>query len=176
MRIYLEYILLLESIIEGVDYLDAMDSINELFDQLQHALANEDYDTAQSLLDEISRQLERLREPQYQNAASTASEIDPSLLDGDAYNTAQDLRNQLRDLEGIQGFENYLESVERYMQALTSFEQGDLEAAEEAIVEGLSLLEQGENLADAEVQRYYTALRGALNSLRMQIKGQPDQG
>ena len=176
MRTYLEYIHLLESITKGVDYLDAMKTINELFDELQHALANEDYDTAQSLLEEISQELQRLKDFQYQDAASTASNLDPSLLDGDAYNTAQDLRNQLRDLEGIQGFENYLESVERYMQALDSFEQGDLEAAEEAIAQALSLLEQGENLADPEIQRYYTALRGALNSLTMQIRGQPDQG
>jgi len=64
------------------------------------------------------------------------------------------------------------------MEALSYFEQGDLEAAEEAIGQGLSLLGQGENLADAEVQRFYTALRGAFNSLKtqMQIRGQPDQG
>ena len=178
MRIYLEYILLLESIMEGVDYLKEMDTINELFDQLQNALANKDYEIAQRLLEEISEQLQLLKDPQFQNAASTASKLDPNLLDGDAFNIAQDLENQLRDLEGIQGFENYLESVGRYMEALRALERGDLEAAEGAIDQGLSLLGEGENLSDAEVQRFYTALRGAFNSLRtqMQIKGQPDQG
>ena len=176
MRIYLAYIFLLESIIEGVDYLETMGNINELFDQLQHALAKEDYEEAQRLLEEISELLQPLKDPQYQNAASTASELDPSLLDGDAFNIAQDVRSQLRDLEGIQGFENYLESLRRYMEALSSLEQGELEAAEEALDQGLSLLGQGENLADADVQRFYTALRGAFNSLRMRIRGQPDQG
>ncbi len=177
MNIYLEYILLLESITEGVDHLKEMDSINELFDQLQHALANEDYENAQSILDKISEQLQQLlKDPQYQDAASTASELDPSLLDGDAFNTAQDVKNQLKDSEGIQAFENYLESLREYMEALSSLEQGDTEAAEEAIAQGLSLLGEGENLADAQVQRFYTALRGAFNSLRMRIKGQLPPG
>ena len=183
MRIYNEYILLLESILGGDDYLKAMDAINELFDQLQHALAEKDYENAQRLLEEISEQLQLLKDQQYQNAASTASEIDPSLLDGDAFNTAQDVKNQLKDLEGIQGFENYLEGVRGYMEALSSFEQGDLEAAGNAIDQGLSLLGQGEsglggNLGDADIQRFYTGLRGAFDSLRsqMQIRGQPDQG
>ena len=178
MRTYIEYILLLESIIKGVDYLKAMDSVNELFDQLQHALASKDYENAQRLREEISEQLQRLKDPQYQDAASTASELDPSLLDGNAFNTAQDVKNQLKDLEGIEGFENYLESVSRYMEALSYFEQGDLEAAEEAIGQGLSSLGQGEGLSDADVQRFYTALRDAFSSLsaRMQIRGQPDPG
>ena len=176
MRIYLEYIRLLESIIDGVEYLNAMDTLNELFDKLQHALANEDYENAQELLEEISEQLQQLKDSQYQDAASTASELEPSLLEGDAFNTAQDLRSQLRDIEGIQGFENYLESLREYMEALSAFEQGDTEAAEEAIDQGLQLLGQGENLADAQLQRFYTALRGAFGSLGMRIRGQPDQG
>jgi len=177
-RIYLEYILLLESIMEGVNYLNAMDAINELFDQLQHAVANKDYENARDFLEEISEQLQLLEDPQYQNAASTASELDQSLLDGEAFNIAQDVKDQLKDLEGIQGFENYLESVRRYMEALSYFEQGDLEAAEEAIGRGLSLLGQGESLTDAQIQRFYTALRGAFNSLTTQMRtsGQLDQG
>ncbi len=98
------------------------------------------------------------------------------MLDGDAYSTAQDLKNQLRDLERVEGFEDYLESVGRYMEALSYFEEGDMEAAEEAILQGLLLLGEGESVADPEVQRFYAALRGAFNSLAMQISGQPDQG
>ena len=183
MRIYREYILLLESIIEGDDYLKAMDTINELFDQLQHALANKDYETAQRLMEEIYEQLQLLKGPQYQNAASKASEIDPSLLDSDAFNTAQDVKNQLKDSEEIQGFENYLESLQRYIEALSYFDTGNREAAEEAIALGLSLLGQGEsglggNLGDSDIQKFYTGLRGAFNSLKMemQTRGQPDPG
>ena len=178
MRIYDEYILLLESIINGVDYLKTMDSIDKLFDQLQHALASENYETAQHLLEEILERLQLLKDPQFQNAASTASELDPSLLDGTAFNTAQDVRNRLKDLEGIQEFENYLEAVMEYIEALSLFEEGNLEATEEAINQGLLLLGQGENLADIDVQRFHTALREDFNSLsaRMQLKDQPEQG
>jgi len=176
MRIYLSYTFLLESIMKGVDYLEAMNNANELFNQLQHALASKDYETAQRLLQEISEQLQHLKEPEYQDAASTASKLDTSLMDGAAFNTAQDMKNQLKDLEGIQGFENYLESVRKYIEALSYFEQENLTAAEEAIDQGLSLLGQGETLGDAEVKRFYTALGGAFQSLRMQIRGQPDQG
>ena len=177
MRIYLEYILLLESIIKGVDYLREMGSIRELFDQLQHELASKDYENAQSLLQEILRKLQLLMDQQYQKAANTASELDPSLLTGDAYNVAQDVKNQIKDLQGLQGFESYLDSVMKYMAALGSFEQGDLEGTEGAIDEGLeSLGRQGEGAVDPEVQRFYTALRNAFNSLRMQVRGQPDQG
>jgi len=176
MRIYLEYIFLLESILEGVDYLREMDYTRELFDQLQHALASKDYENAQRLLQEISEQLQLLKDPQHQKVATTASKLDPSLLEGAAFNTAQDVKNQLKDLHGIQGFENYLECVNRYMEALSYFEQGDLEASETAIGQGLTSLGWGEGAADAEVQKFYTALREAFNSLKMQKRDQPDQG
>ncbi len=175
--IYLEYILLLESIKKGVDYLTAMDSINELFDQLQHALASKDYERAQGLLQEISEKLQLLVDPQYQEAATTASELDTSLLKGDAYNVGQDVKNQLKDLFGLQGFENYLNCVREYMEAASYFEQDDLKAAEEAIEKGLVSLErQGEGAVDSEVQKFYKGLRGAFNSLEMQVRGQPPQG
>jgi tetratricopeptide (TPR) repeat protein len=176
MRVYFEYVSLLESIMEGVDYLNAMDMMNDLFDQLQHALATGNYENAQSLLQEISNQLQLLKDPQYQGAAATASGLDPSLFDGAAFNIAQDLQNQLKDLEGIEEFENYLESLMKYMEALNYYEQGDIEAAEEAIDEGLFLSGQGEDSANTEVQRYFNALQSAFNSLRMQIRGQPLPG
>ena len=181
MRIYDEYILLLESIINGVDYLKTMDSIDELFNQLQHAIASKNYETAQQLLEEIFRQLQLLKDPQYQNASSTASKLDPSLLNGTAFNTAQDVRNRLKDLEGIHEFENYLEAVRKYMEALSLFEEGsleDLEAAEKVINQGLSLLGQGENLTDIDVQRFHTALKEDFNSLsaRIQLRDQPEPG
>lgn len=176
MRIYLAYISLLESIEKGVDYLNVMDNVNNLFDQLQHAIANQDYASVPELLQQISNQLQLLKGSNYQNAASAASKIDPSLLDGSAFNTAQDLKNLLKDLEGIQGFENYLESVAKYAEALNYVDQGDLQAAEEAIEQGTSLLGQGQTLSDLYVQKYYTALENAFNTLKMRIRGPQPEG
>lgn len=175
-KIYLAYVHLLESIVKGADYLNVMDNINKLFDQLQHAIANQDYESVQGLLQEISEQLQLLKDPNYQNAASAASKLDPSLLNGLAFKTAQDLKNLLKDLEGIEGFENYLESVAKYVEALEYADQENFEAAEESIEQGISLLGQGEKLSDLYVQKFYTALESAFNSLRMRIRGQPDQG
>jgi hypothetical protein len=176
MRIYLAYISLLESIEKGVDYLNVMDNVNNLFDQLQHAIANQDYASVPELLQQISNQLQLLKGPNHQNAASIASKIDPSLLDGSAFNTAQDLKNLLKDLEGIQGFENYLGSVAKYAEALNYVDQGDLQAAEEAIEQGTSLLGQGQTLSDLYVQKYYTALENAFNTLKMRIRGPQPEG
>lgn len=175
--IYLEYISLLESILKGVDYLKEMDDIWELYGQLQHALASKDYEHARELLQEISEKLQPLKNPQYQEAATTASELDPNLLEGEAYNVAQDVKNQLKDLQGLERFETYLNSVREYMKASSLLEKGDTEAAEEAIVEGLGLLgEEGQGEGDPEIQRFHSSLRTAFNSLRMQLRGQPEQG
>jgi len=176
MRIYLAYIHLLESIKQGVDYLNIMDNVNKLFDQLQHAIANQDYASVPELLQQISNQLQLLEDPNYQNVASIASKIDLSLLDGSVFNTAQDLKNLLKDLEGIQGFENYLESVAKYVEALNYADQGELEAAEEAIEQGIALLGQGQKLSDLYVQKYYTALENAFNTLKMRIRGPQPEG
>jgi hypothetical protein len=176
MRVYLAYINLLESIEKGVDYLNVMDNVNNLFGQLQHAIANQDYASVPELLQQISNQLQLLKGSNYQNAASAASKIDPSLLDGSAFNNAQDLKNLLKDLEGIQEFENYLESVAKYAEALNYVDQGDFEAAEEAIEQGTSLLGQGQKLSDLYVQKYYTALENAFNTLKMRIRGPQPEG
>jgi hypothetical protein len=176
MRVYLAYINLLESIEKGVDYLNVMDNVNNLFGQLQHAIANQDYASVPELLQQISNQLQLLKGSNYQNAASAASKIDPRLLDGSAFNNAQDLKNLLKDLEGIQEFENYLESVAKYAEALNYVDQGDFEAAEEAIEQGTSLLGQGQKLSDLYVQKYYTALENAFNTLKMRIRGPQPEG
>lgn len=178
MRIYNEYILLLESIINGVDYLETMDSIDELFDQMQHELASQDYSNARTLLEEIFEQLRLLKDPQYQDAASTASQLDPNLLEGAAFSTAQDVKNRLKDLKGIQEFENYLEAVAEFIEASRLFEEGNLEAAEGAINQGLLLLEGGEALTDMEVQKFHTALKEDFSSLRArwQLRDQPEPG
>lgn len=175
--IYLEYISLLESILKGVDYLKEMDDIRELYGQLQHALASKDYEHAQELLQEISEKLQPIKDPQYQEAATTASELDPNLLEGEAYNVAQDVKNQLKDLHGLERFETYLNSVREYMKASSLLEKGDTEAAKEAIDEGVGLLgKEGEGAGDPEIQRFHESLRAGFNSLKMQLRGQPDQG
>ncbi len=176
MGVYLAYIHLLENIAKGVDYLNEMENINNLFDQLQHAIATNDYETAQRLIQEILDQLQLLKDPKYQNIASDAAKIDSSLLEGAAFNAAQDLESQLKDLEGIEFHENYLKSIMKYTEALRYFEQGNLEAAEESIQQGLSLLEGGGEPTDSSLQKHYEALEEAFNSLRMQIRGQPNQG
>ncbi len=174
--IYLGYVSLLESILKGADYLKEMDDISEQYDQLQHALASKDYEKAEELLQEISEKLQPLKEPQYQEAANEASELDPKSLEGDAYNVAQDVKNQLKDLQGLEQFETYLNLIREFMKASTLLEQGDIEAAEEAIDVGLGLLGEGEGTGDPEMQRYHESLRTAFNSLKMRIKGQPEQG
>jgi len=173
MGIYLQYISLLESIMEGYNYLEQTDTMNELFDQLQHEIASEDYETAQRILQEIFQQLQLLKDPQYQNATSKILELNPNLLDGTAYEVALDLKNQVKDSEG---FENYLKSLQKYIEALSYFDQGNLDAANEAIAQGLLLLGNGANPAYPELQRFFAGLEGAFSSLEIRIRGQPDQG
>jgi hypothetical protein len=153
-----------------------MDAVNELFDQLQHELAGEEYGDAQRLIEEISQQLELLKDPQYQNITSMLSNLDPNQLDGAAYKTASDIKNQLKDLVGIGEFENYLASLKKYIEALMQFGQGDLSAAMEAIGSGRSLLGKGTSPSYPDLQRYYTGLEYAFSSLEMQIRGYPDLG
>jgi len=175
MRIYSQYILLLEVIKEGKDYLEVMNTIKGLFSQLQHELANKNYENVKQLLREILEKLQCLNGSIYQDAAHGASELDPSVFNGIVYNVALDLQNQLKGLGGILGFEIYLESLEEYVEAMNLFDQGNLEAANGKIGTGRSLLGSG-NPSDAELQNYYSGLQDAFNSLEMQIRGQEDQG
>jgi hypothetical protein len=177
MAIYLEYVQLLKSLKEGAAYMQKTDEINNLFNQMQNDMANSAYQNAKQQLDELSRELEDLKNPQFQSAASLASQLDPSLLNGLAHNTAEDLKNQLKDLTGLDKFENYLKSVEKYRQASIYLASGQMKEAGEAADQALALLAQSENQSGggSDVNRYSEALEFALNSLKMQIKGQPDQ-
>jgi len=184
-EIYMQYILLLRSLLEGADYLETRELIEEYLRQLQSAIANEDYSTAQNLLDQISSLLESLRtsllsSSEYQNAAEAASELDPNSLSGEASKTAESLKTRLKNLEGIEGLENYLESLMKYLEASDNFAQGEMEKAEQAAIDGLQGLGEGPGLGqgqgDPELERLYAGLREAFSSLLMQIRGQPDQG
>jgi hypothetical protein len=177
MAIYLEYVQLLKSLKEGAAYMQKTDEINNLFNQMQNDMANSAYQNAKQQLDELSGELEDLKNPQFQSAASLASQLDPSLLNGLAHNTAEDLKNQLKDLTGLDKFENYLKSVEKYRQASIYLASGQMKEAGEAADQALALLAQSENQSGggSDVNRYSEALEFALNSLKMQIKGQPDQ-
>lgn len=172
MKIYLNYISLLESIVGGKDYSNAMDEINDLFDQLQHAIATNDYASAQKLLQDIYQQLQAIEEAGYPNATSTVSNLDPSALGGLASVVAQDLKNSLKDSEGIRELEAYFDSLSKYLEALELWNEGNLEEAENAIEEGLLLLGQEEPLTDSELQKYYNALTSAF----LQLKSPPSQG
>lgn len=174
-EIYLQYNLLLRSLLEGKDYLETRELIDEKLRQLQSAIANEDYETAERLLKEIAEQLEALKDPKYENATATASQLNPELLEGNAFDVSQDL-NRLKDLEGIQEFENYLQSLEKYTEASNYLAQGNPQAAEQAANQGMGILGQGQASDDPELQRLYTGLGEAFNSLLMRIRGQPDQG
>ena len=177
MSIYLQYIELLKTLKQGAAYMKKADEMNDLFNQMQNNLANNAYENAQQLLDELSRQLEGLKNPDFQNAASLASQLNPSLLSGLAHNTAEDLKNQLKDLKGIDSFENYLKAVEKYREASMYLANGETTKAEETTNQALAMLAQSEGQPGqgSDTSRYSEALEFALNSLKMQIRGQPDQ-
>ena len=175
-EIYLQYNLLLRSLLEGKDYLETRELTDEKLKQLQSAIANEDYETAQRLLKEISELLEALKDPQYESATTTASQLNPELLESNAFDASQDLKTRLKDLAGIQEFENYLQSLEKYIEASNYLAQGNPQAAEQAANQGIGILGQGQASDDPELQRLYSGLGEAFNSLLMRIRGQPDQG
>jgi len=177
MSIYLQYIELLNTLKQGAAYMKKADEIDNLFNQMQNNLANNAYENARQLLDELSRQLEGLKSPDFQNAASLASQLNPSLLNGLAHNTAEDLKNQLKDLKGIDSFENYLKAVEKYREASMYLANGETTKAEETTNQALAMLAQSEGQPGqgSDTSRYSEALEFALNSLKMQIRGQPDQ-
>jgi hypothetical protein len=179
MTTYLQYVQLLKTIKEGTAYLQETNKTNDLLQKLQHALASNSNQDAQQLLDELSKELEKLKDPRFQSPASLASKLDPSSLDGAAQDAANDLKNQLKDAQDIQRFENYLNSVEKFNQASTYLANGQKDAAQQAADQALAMLagEGGSAGAKADdIQRYSEALEFALNSLEMQIRGQPDQG
>jgi len=174
MQIYRQYVLFLRTLLEGRDYLQKNAALDDYLRQLQSAITNEDYEAAQQLLEEISKLIQSLKNPDDQNAADTASELDPDSL-GDSTLPADELKNRLRDLERLGSFENYLRSLQKYLEALRNLEQGENEQAEQAINEGLGILGQGQ-ASDSELQGMYEGLRQSFNTLSQRIKGQSDQG
>ena len=175
MAVYNQIILLLRSMIEGKNYLQMNAQLEESMRQLQDAIADQDYETAQSLLHDMADALQALRDQSYQAAADLSSQLNPDQLGGDTSDIARELQNRLRDLEALDSFQNYLQSLEKYLEALELFNQGKLDEAEQAVNQGLTILGSGEG-NDPELQGMYQGLANAFSSLRMRIKGQPDQG
>jgi predicted metal-dependent hydrolase len=175
MEVYNQIILLLRSMIEGKDYLQVNAQLEESMRQLQNAIANQENEAAQSLLQDMADRLQKLRDQNYQNAANLVSQLDPDKLGGDTSNIAQELQSRLRDLEGLDAFQLYLQSLEKYLEALKLYNQGKLDEAEDAMNQGLTILGSGEG-NDSELQGMYQGLANAFSSLQMRIKGQPDQG
>lgn len=175
MAVYNQIILLLRSIIEGKNYLQMNAQLEESMRQLQNAIANQDYETAKSLLHDMADALHALRDQSYQIVANLTSQLNPDQLGGDTSDIAQELQNRLRDLEGLDSFQNYLQSLEKYLEALELYNRGNLDEAEQALNQGLTILGNGEG-TDPELQGMYQGLRAAFDSLHTRIKGQPDQG
>jgi hypothetical protein len=177
MAIYLQYVQLLKTLKEGTAYEQKANEINDQFNQIQNDIANSTYADAKQRLNDLSKQLDSLRTTQFQNTASLASQLEPSMLSGLAQSTAQDLKNQLRDLTGLDKFQNYLAAVGKYTDASTYLAEGNLKDAEDSANQALQMLaqSQGQSGQGSDISRYSEALEYALNSLKMQIKGQPDQ-
>jgi hypothetical protein len=177
MAIYLQYVQLLKTLKEGTVYEQKANQINDQFNQIQNDIANGTYEDAKQRLNDLSAQLDSLRAPQFQNAASLASQLNPSLLSGLAQSTALDLKNQLKDSTGLDNFQNYLTAVGKYTDASKSLAEGNLKDAEDKANQALQMLNQtqGQSGQGSDISRYSQALEYALNSLKMQIKGQPDQ-
>lgn len=176
-EIYNQYVLLLESLDEGIDYLQASNTIDENMRELLRAMSEGNYEAVQSLLQENSDILQSLKNPEYQNVADMASKLDPNLFGGIDFEIAQDLKTRLKTLQRIDEYMNYLRSLEKYVEALDFLEQNQLEKAEQSVLEGLAMLGQGQGQgSDSELQGLYTGLGEAHTSLLMHIKGQPDQG
>lgn len=178
MEIYMQYILLLRSLLEGPDYLEMRKALKDYLSKLQSAIANKDYETARNLLNQISSLLQSLKSSNYQNAAETASKLDPSLLSGEASETAQSLKTRLKNSEGLEGLENYLKGLMKYLEASNYLAQGDTDKAEQSAQEGLQGLGtgqgQGQGSGDSELESLYAGLNEAFNSLLMQIREKPD--
>ncbi len=119
--------------------------------------------------------LQLLRNQTYQNAADLASQLNPDQLGGNNSNIAQELKDRLRDLQGLDAYQKYLQSLEKYLDALKLFNGGKLNEAQDALNQGLGILGKDGNM-DPELQGMYQGLRGAYSSLQMRIRGQPDQG
>ncbi len=177
MAIYLQYVQLLKTLKEGTAYEQKAKEINDQFNQIQNDIANSTYEDAKQRLNDLSKQLDSLRTQQFQNAASLASQLEPSMFSGLAQRTAQDLKNQLRDSTGLDRFQNYLAAVGKYTDASTYLAEGNLKDAEDSANQALQMLaqSQGQSGQGSDISRYSEALEYALNSLEMQIKGQPDQ-
>lgn len=173
--VYNQYVRLLQLLLEGKEYLQKNALLEEYLRELQNAIANNDYQRAEAIRREISKALQELKDPRYQKAAEAASKLDPKLLGGIASSIAQELRNRLRNVERIEVFEKYAESLEKYLEALQYLQQGEDKRllAEQAAEEGLRILGEGQG-GDSELQGLYAGLREALNKLR--IKSQPEQG
>jgi hypothetical protein len=177
LAIYLQYVQLLKTLKEGTAYEQKANDINDQFNQVQNDIANGTYEDAKQRLNDLSKQLDSLRTQQFQNAASLASQLEPSLFSGLAQSIAQDLKNQLRDSTGLDKFQNYLAAVGKYADASKSLTEGNLKEAEDSANQALQMLaqNQGQSGQGSDINRYSEALEYALNSLEMQIKGQPDQ-
>jgi len=175
MTIYNQIVSFLQSIVEGKDYLQMNAQLEESMKELQSAVANKDYERAEWLLQRMSEILQELKDPRFQSAADLASQLNPSSLSGDASAVLEELKNRLRNEEGLDSFNNYLQSLQKYLEALELLDQGNPTDAEQAINEGLRLLGQGTS-NDPELEGLRQSLKNAYNTLQLRPKPPQDQG
>jgi len=170
-EIYKQCILLLQSLMEGKDYLKQNALLEEYLRQLQEATAKQDYEAAERLRQQMSDLLQSLRSSDYQNAADLASQLDPGKL-GDEYSQiAQELQNRLRNTDELDAFQNYLLALQKYLEALQMFSENpnSTGAIQQLIDDALSKAGQGAGSGNGETQSLYEGLKGALSQLSTQL-------
>ena len=76
---------------------------------------------------------------------------------------------------GIDAFQNYAQGLQKYVEALQHYDQGQLSEAQQSVNEGLGILSKGKR-SDPYLDSMYSGLLEAFNTLQQRIKGQPNQG
>jgi hypothetical protein len=170
-EIYRQCVLLLQSLMQGQEYLKQNALLEDYLRQLQEAIAKQDYETAQKLRQQMSDLLQSLQSQSFQDAANLASQLDPEKLSGKYSQIAQELQNKLKDMEELDDFQNYLLALQKYLEALQMFSQdpSNTGAIQQLMADALNRAGQGAGSGNGELQGLYDGLKGALNELSTQL-------
>lgn len=170
-EIYRQCILLLQSLMQGKDYLEQNSVLEDYLRQLQEAIAKKDYAAAEQLRQQMSDLLQKFRSADYQNAANTASQLNPDALSDEYSQIAQELQNRLRNNDELDAFQNYLLALQKYLEALQklSTDPNNTGAIQQLINEALGQAGQGAGSGNGETNSLIEGLKGALNELSTQL-------
>lgn len=177
---YEQYVNLLRSLLYGEQYLQDTQLLEDLFQQLQSALANGDMQSANQLIEQINQLLQQFQGSQYQDAAQHASQLNPDMLEGEARQVAQELSERLRSSPDVGGMQSHMRALQRYADALQRMQQGDMSGAQDAINQGMDIINQqmgqgtgqGPGTGGQQLQRLLQGLAEAFSSLQMSM-GEP---